>query len=222
MKQLDLDFSRPAVQLGIFAFVALGLLGLLDALSADRIAQNQRMLLRQTLVSLLPSGSFDNDVIHDTVQIQDDRLGSPSAVTIYRTRQQGNIIAALVPVVAPDGYNGKISLLIAVQPDGVLGGVRVMEHHETPGLGDPIESGKSGWIRQFIGRSLTNPEEAGWRVKRDGGVFDQLAGATITSRAVVGAVHRALQAVRDRQPLVFSQVGAHGAPITPTSSTETP
>ena len=221
MKRLNLDFSRPAVQLGIFAFVALGLLGLLDALSADRIAENQRMLLRQTLVSLLPAGSFNNDVIHDTVQIQDDRLGGPSAVTIYRARQQGKIIAALVPVVAPDGYNGKIHLLIAVQPDGVLAGVRVLEHHETPGLGDPIESVKSGWIRQFMGRSLTNPEEAGWRVKRDGGVFDQLAGATITPRAVVGAVHRALQAVRDREPLVFSQDLAPG-PAAPTSSAETP
>ena len=221
MKQLDLDFSRPAVQLGIFAFVALGLLGLLDALSADRIAENQRMLLRQTLVSLLPAGSFNNDVIHDTVQIQDDRLGGPSAVTIYRARQQGKIIAALVPVVAPDGYNGKIHLLIAVQPDGVVAGVRVLEHHETPGLGDPIESVKSGWIRQFMGRSLTNPEEAGWRVKRDGGLFDQLAGATITPRAVVGAVHRALQAVRDREPHVFSQALVPG-PAAPSSSAETP
>jgi electron transport complex protein RnfG len=221
MKQLDLDFSRPAVQLGIFAFVALGLLGLLDALSADRIAENQRMLLRQTLVSLLPAGSFNNDVIHDTVQIQDDRLGGPSAVTIYRARQQGKIIAALLPVVAPDGYNGKIHLLIAVQPDGVLAGVRVLEHHETPGLGDPIESVKSGWIRQFMGRSLTNPEEAGWRVKRDGGVFDQLAGATITPRAVVGAVHRALQVIRDRHELLFNQDSATD-PVSPKPKAERP
>ena len=221
MKRLDLDFSRPAVQLGVFALIALGLLGLLDALSADRIAENQRMLLRQTLVSLLPSGSFDNDVIHDTVKIQDDRLGSLSAVKIYRARHQGKIIAALVPVVAPDGYNGKISLLIAVQPDGVLAGVRVLEHHETPGLGDPIESGKSDWIRQFMGRSLTHPDETGWRVKRDGGLFDQLAGATITPRAVVGAVHRALQAVRDREPLVFSQDLAPGF-AAPTSSAQMP
>jgi len=203
MSRLNLDFSKPSVQLGVFALVALGLLGLLNALSADRIAENQQMMLRQTLVSLLPPGSYDNDVVHDTAQIQDDRLGSPGAVTIYRARHQGNLIAALVPVVAPDGYNGKISLLMAVQPDGVLAGVRVLEHHETPGLGDPIESGKSGWARQFIGRSLSNPEAAGWRVQRDGGMFDQLAGATITPRAVVGAVQRALQVMSDRRQEVF-------------------
>ena len=211
MKRPDLDFSKPAVQLGVFALIALGLLGLLDALLADRIAENQRMLLRQTLVSLLPVGSFDNDLIHDTVEIQDDRLGNPSAVMTYRARHQGKIIAALVPVVAPDGYNGKIHLLIAVQPDGLLAGLRVMEHHETPGLGDPIESGKSGWIRQFIGRSLTHPDEVGWRLKRDGGVFDQLAGATITPRAVVKAVHKALQYFdAHKAELLAVQENSHG------------
>jgi electron transport complex protein RnfG len=221
MKRLNLDFSKPSVQLGVFALVALGLLGLIDALSADRIAENRQMMLRQTLVSLLPAGCFDNDVIHDTLQIQDERLGSPRPVTVYLARHKGNPVAVLLPVVAPDGYNGKIRLLMAVQPDGVLAGVHVLEHHETPGLGDPIESLKSGWNRQFIGRSLTHPEEGGWRVKRDGGVFDQLAGATITPRAVVGAVHRALQVVRDRHELVFNQ-GSTTDPVSPKRKAERP
>ena len=221
MKRLNLDFSKPSVQLGVFALAALGLLGLIDALSADRIAENRQMMLRQTLISLLPAGRFDNDVIHDTVQIQDERLGSPGPVTVYLARYQGNPVAALLPVVAPDGYNGKIRLLMAVQPDGVLAGIHVLEHHETPGLGDPIESGKSGWSRQFIGRSLTHPEEGGWRVKRDGGVFDQLAGATITPRAVVGAVHRALQVFRDRHEFVFNQ-GSATDPVPPKPKAERP
>ncbi len=198
-----LDFSRPAVQLGVFALVALGLLGLIDWLSADRIAANQRMTLRQTLVSLLPAGSFDNDVLSDTLQIQDARLGNTAPVTVYFARQKGQPVAAILPVMSSDGYNGKIRLLVAIRPDGVLAGVRVLEHHETPGLGDLIETRKSGWIRQFTGRSLTNPDGSGWAVKRDGGEFDQLTGATITSRAVVSAVHLALDVIRDRRDSVF-------------------
>ena len=99
----------------------------------------------------------------------------------------------LLRAVAPDGYSGSIQLLVAVLADGSLAGVRVLAHKETPGLGDKIELKKSPWIQSFTGKSLQNPDEAGWGVKKDKGQFDQFAGATITPRAVVKAVHHALQ-----------------------------
>ena len=102
-----------------------------------------------------------------------------------------NITVILTPV-APDGYSGEIRLLVGIRYDGSLSGVRVLEHHETPGLGDAIEEGRSDWITRFTGLSLSNPAAPGWTVKRDGGHFDQFTGATITPRAVVKAVHRCL------------------------------
>jgi len=99
----------------------------------------------------------------------------------------------ILQAIAPDGYSGAIHLLVGIHADGRVAGVRVIGHRETPGLGDKIELAKSPWIRSFEGKSLTNPAADGWAVKKDRGEFDQFAGATITPRAVVGAVHRALQ-----------------------------
>jgi len=205
LKRLDLDFSKPAVQLGVFTLIALGLLGLLDNLTTERIIENHRLALQKTLESLLPDKSFDNDVLNDTLVIKDERLGSSQPVMIYLARLQGQPVAALVPAISPDGYNGNIRLLLAIRPDGKLAGVRVMEHHETPGLGDLIESRKSDWAVQFSDRSLTDPPTPGWRVKRDGGDFDELTGATITPRAVVAAVQRALQVIQEQSDRVFQQ-----------------
>ena len=203
MRTFQFDLAKPGMQLGLFALIALGLLGLLDTLTAERITENQRLALQKTLESLLPDKSFDNDVLNDTLMIQDERLGSSQPVTIYRARRQGQPVAVVVPARAPDGYNGNIRLLLAIRPGSKLAGVRVLEHHETPGLGDLIESQKSDWSSQFSGRSLTDPPTPGWRVKRDGGAFDQLTGATITSRAVIGAVQRTLEVMRDQQDRVF-------------------
>jgi electron transport complex protein RnfG len=79
-------------------------------------------------------------------------------------------------------------VLIGVDTKGTLLGARVIRHKETPGLGDKIELAKSKWIRDFEGKSLESPPPEKWAVKKDGGVFDQFAGATITPRAVVKAV----------------------------------
>ena len=100
--------------------------------------------------------------------------------------------AAVLTAVAPEGYGGGIRLLVAINYDGTLAGVRVLSHHETPGLGDKIEAERSDWILQFEGLSLENPAPRNWRVKKDGGRFDQFTGATITPRAVVAAVYDAL------------------------------
>ena len=107
---------------------------------------------------------------------------------------------------APDGYSGTIGLLIGIMADGTLSGVRVIQHKETPGLGDQIELAKSRWITSFNGKSLTHPTETGWAVKKDQGDFDQFAGATITPRAVVTAVHKALQYFDHYHAELFAQL----------------
>ena len=96
-------------------------------------------------------------------------------------------------MVSREGYSGPINLLVAVNVDGTLSGVRVVSHKETPGLGDKIETNKDDWILGFVGKSLSNPSEALWKVRKDGGEFDQFTGATITPRAVVNAVREVLK-----------------------------
>ena len=157
----------------------------------ERIVENERLALAARLGEVLPEGSFDNVLVDDTLTLNAPTL-APAPVTVYRARRAGEPVAVIVPVVAPDGYGGPIRLLVGISVAGEVTGVRVVAHSETPGLGDPIEAERSDWIRGFEGRSLGNPPPARWTVKKDGGEFDQLTSATITPRAVVKAVARAL------------------------------
>jgi len=143
---------------------------------------------RQTLEQVLPPGYSDNNLLKDTLQLND---GSGAPVTVYRARKDGRVRAVLFAQ-SGNGYSGRIDLIMAVDASGVVQGVRITHHTETPGLGDKIEVAKNDWIHSFEGKSLENTGEARWAVKKDGGVFDQFAGATITPRAVVGAVKRGL------------------------------
>ena len=124
---------------------------------------------------------------------------------MYRARLRGEPVAAIFRSIAPDGYSGKIHLLVGVYIDGSLAGVRVVKHAETPGLGDAVEIRKSSWIEDFAGKSLTNPSQDRWRVKRDGGDFDQFTGATITPRAVVAAVRNTLLYYQQNTDMIFDQ-----------------
>lgn len=191
------------VLLMVFALVGSGLVAYTFDSTEARIAENERQFLLDQLGDVLPAGAYDNAIDQDTIQVTAPELGDDEPLTIYRARKQGEPVAAIVTAVAPDGYNGNIRLLVGVYTDGRIAGVRVVRHQETPGLGDAIERQKSDWINQFDGKSLDNPPMKQWAVKKDGGRFDQLTGATITPRAVVGAVKRALQYVRDHHSEIF-------------------
>jgi len=204
MKRPAPDLSHPMVQLGLYTLAGLGFLAVVHALAADRIRSNQRAVLLDTLTALLPTASFDNELTRDAIILRDHRLGASGPVTVYRARRHGQPVAAILTATAPDGYNGRITLLAAIRPDGVLAGVRVLEHHETPGLGDRVEAGKSNWILGFAGRSLNDPPGERWGVRRDGGAFDQFTGATVTPRAVVHAVRDMLEVFRDRRDELFA------------------
>jgi len=185
--------SKTAMALALFAITGTAVVALTFSLTKDLIAENERQAIMLSLNALVPATQHDNDMFNDTIQLTDPKLlGSKGAVTVYRARQENMPIAAVFESIAPDGYNGRIKLLIAIHEDGTVAGVRVVSHKETPGLGDSIEHNRSNWILFFDGRSLFNPTKAGWRVKKDGGIFDQFTGATITPRAIVKAVYNSL------------------------------
>ncbi len=182
-----------AAILGSFAMLGAGLVGITYENTKDRIAANEKAFLLRTLNEMVPAKAYDNDIYSDKIVVHSKQLlGSDQGLTIYRARKNSQPVAAIMTAHAPDGYNGTIKLLVAVDLAGQIGGVRVLSHKETPGLGDDIEVERSPWIEQFYGYSLNAPGTQGWKVKKDGGVIDQFTGATITPRAVVKAVHRAL------------------------------
>ena len=200
------QITVSALMLFLFAAVGAGLVALTWDRTAHRIADNERMALLRSINEILPRSQYDNDVFHDTIEVRDpELLGTPDPVPVYRARKNGWPVAAILTPVAPDGYNGNIRLLVAIRLDGTLAGVRVISHHETPGLGDAIEVERSDWIKGFSGKSLDKPPEKRWKVKRDGGDFDQFTGATITPRAVVKAVRKALLYYRMHGEDLFKQ-----------------
>ena len=187
-----------ALNLLFFAAIGTGLLAITYQLTHDPIARSEEKEKLKLVTQIAPAASYDNDIIKDTAQLAPDKLlGNDDTSIAYIGRLKDQPSLAVMQVVAPDGYSGKISLIIAIRSDGQgngkIGGVRVISHKETPGLGDYIEIARSKWITGFDGTSLDNPKDADWKVKKDGGSFDYMAGATITPRAVVKAVHKALQ-----------------------------
>jgi electron transport complex protein RnfG len=202
---------KNSLVLGLFAIVTVGLVAVLQQATAGRIANAEREAQVRALSEILPQGSYDNHLLDNSIQLHDPLLGSKSPQTAYIALKDGKPSAVILRATAPDGYSGAIHLLIGIQADGRLAGVRVLGHKETPGLGDKIELAKSVWIRSFEGKSLSNPGEDGWAVKKDRGEFDQFAGATITPRAVVKAVHKALQYFDANQKQLFAaQVKSNG------------
>ncbi|WP_313479140.1 electron transport complex subunit RsxG [Stutzerimonas kunmingensis] len=193
LPEISRSMLKNAAVLGLFAIVTVGAVTLLQQGTAERIQAAERAAQVRALGEILPAGSYDNHLLDDSMPIQDRLLGNKSPLPAYVAIKDGRPSAVILQAIAPDGYSGAIHLLVGIHADGRVAGVRVIGHRETPGLGDKIELAKSPWIRSFEGKSLSSPEAEGWAVKKDRGEFDQFAGATITPRAVVGAVHRALQ-----------------------------
>ncbi|MGD8908372.1 MAG: electron transport complex subunit RsxG [Chromatiales bacterium] len=194
--------------LAIFAIAGTSLVAFTHAATKARIAANERETLLRTLHALVPPETIDNDMVLDTLEVNDAELLGAPLTTVYRGRKQGAPVAAVLTTLVPNGYSGPIKLLVAVRYDGTLGGVRVISHKETPGLGDKVEERRSDWIHSFTGKSLGNPPLEKWKVKRDGGVFDQFTGATITPRAIVQAVTKTLLYVRAHKDALYDKQAA--------------
>jgi len=193
-----------ALNLLVFALIGTALLALTYQATHNPIARSEEMEKLKLVSQIIPQGSYDNDIIKDHVELPaDGLLGTDGTSIAYIGRLKNQPSIAVLQVVAPDGYSGRIGLIISIRSDGRIGGVRVVTHKETPGLGDYIDIAKSKWITGFDGKSLDDPGEDGWKVKKDGGQFDYMAGATITPRAVVKAVHKALQYFAANRAKIF-------------------
>lgn len=179
--------------LWLFSVIGTSLVAFTHQSTLERVADNEKKFLLRNLHAILPHEKMDNDLTQDTLKIPASTLlGTDQPSIVYRGRKNNKPVAVVFNSIAPGGYSGNIYLLIAVYENGTLAGVRAVKHNETPGLGDAIEARKSDWILGFDGKSLLKPVIDLWKVKRDGGQFDQITGATITPRAIVKAVKNTL------------------------------
>ncbi len=171
----------------------------------DRIAANEKAWLEQSLEPALAGLFFEGGISESILIIPaPHELPGPDDVVVYRVYSQDEPVAALFAVTARDGYAGPIRILVGVQYDGTVTGIRILKHRETPGLGDKIVSTRSDWVFQFDGLSLGNPELERWALKRDGGQFDQLSGASVTPRAVIKATRETLIYFAARRDDIFA------------------
>lgn len=204
---------HTALNLLFFATVGTALLAWTYNLTHGIIEKSEEQEKLKLIAQIVPPTAYDNDIMKDSaVLAMDELLGLKTPGTLYRGRMKGEVSVVVVQAVAPDGYSGAIDLIVAVRRDGTLGGVRVVGHKETPGLGDYIEAAKSDWIKGFDGRSLNDPAETAWKVKKDGGAFDYRAGATVTPRAVVKAVRKTLQYAAQHHDELFGAATGEKTP----------
>lgn len=197
--------ARIAGILAAFALVGTAILAAAYDATRDTIALTEKKAKLALIGQILPPESHDNDLIADSALLPPaPELGNAEPTPVYRATRAGQPAGVVLEAVAPDGYSGRIKLLVAIRADGEVSGVRVVSHNETPGLGDYIDIAKSRWIRIFEGTSLSKYREGDWKVKKDGGKFEHMAGATITPRAVVKAVHKALGYFAQNRDRIFS------------------
>lgn len=197
---------RVGLLTAVFAISATLLVSVTEEKTRSQIDNNEREALLAALSELVPKDRFDNQIIQDTLTLPPtEAIGTTTPTTVYRARKDGEPVAVVMTAVAPDGYSGQIQLLMGINADGTLAGVRVVSHKETPGLGDKIEAKRADWILQFKGLSLDNPPKNQWQVKKDGGQFDQFTGATITPRAVVGAIRNGLEYFAANREKLFAE-----------------
>ena len=177
------------------------ILSLVEAMTREPIAEQRRLETLRALQAVLPP--VENSPDQDTVQLVTgrDKRGRDVSRTFFRGRQGGNLAGVAFQVTAGDGYSGNIDVMVGVDPSGTVVGVEILSHNETPGLGDKIEDPAFKGI--FAGKNLDN---ADWRVKKDGGEFDQITGATISPRAVVGAVRKGLEFYREHRTDILADV----------------
>lgn len=199
--------GKNGVILAVFALCTAGILAGTYQLTKGRIVESEKRAQQQALFEVVPAHHHDNDMLADVIPVPPNslqQLGLSQPADIHLALQNGELVAAVIPATAPDGYSGAIRMIVGVNANGTIAGVRILAHNETPGLGDKVDIRKSDWVMSFNGKSLTNPSAQGWSVKKDGGSFDQFTGATITPRAVVSKVHDVLNFFQTHQAAIVA------------------
>lgn len=190
------SISKNSLLLALFALATAAILASTWHLTWERIEAEKRKAAQRALLEIIPLSRHDNDILGQTINLSAEdsaELGLRLPGSVHIASLQGTTVAYIYPATARDGYSGDIDMIIGININGSIAGVRVLSHKETPGLGDKVDLKKSDWILTFAGKSLKNPESDQWKVKKDGGDFDQFTGATITPRAVVNRVRQTLE-----------------------------
>ena len=196
---------KSGVTLAIIATICTALVAGTWQLTRERIEENRKEFLERSLTPALAGLFFDSGVTESMITIEPPHdLPGMGPALIYRVYAEEKPVAALFVVTARDGYSGPIRLLIGITMDGAVTGVRVLEHRETPGLGDRVEIEKTDWVLQFDGRKLGDPPADRWGIKEDGGEFDQLSGASVTPRAIVKAIKATLSYFELHSEAIFA------------------
>lgn len=204
MATFNKTILKVGAMLAVFAITATTLVALTEENTRAQIEQNERQALLAAINALIPHDEYNNAILSDSLQLAPTtELGTEDDTTVYRARKDNQPVAVVLTAVAPNGYSGSIKMLVGIYYDGRIAGVRVINHKETPGLGDKIDEKRSDWIYVFSGMSLDNLSSEQWKVKKDGGHFDQFTGATITPRAVVGAVKKTLDYFKAHRDALF-------------------
>jgi len=208
----DAAVFRSGITLAVIAAICTALVAVTYQLTEARIAANEQAWLERSLQPALSGLFYDSGVTESKLIVPPPHeLPGSEAAIIYRVYAADAPVAALFVVSARDGYAGPIRLLVGIDVNGVVSGVRVLEHRETPGLGDRVESTKSDWVRQFNGRSLVDPKPVAWSIKRDGGQFDQLTGASVTPRAIIKALRETLLYFDANKDTIFALAAVEAA-----------
>ncbi len=200
------SMGKNSLLLALFALITALILASTDRITEDRIAESERLAAQKALFEIVPLARHNNDLLVDLQPIPEQywlALGLDNGGDVHIARLDDQPVAAIVPSITTDGYSGDIGMIVGINFDGTVAGVRVVEHKETPGLGDKIELRKSDWILSFNGKSLNNPKLSKWNVKKDRGDFDQFTGATITPKAVIHQIAKTLEYFeKDRERLL--------------------
>ncbi len=195
---------KNGLTLALYALTVTAMIAITHLATKDTIAQQEQQKLLSILNAIIDPDSYTNNISTDCAIFANPLLGNDYSHKIYRARQNDTPVAAAIETIALDGYNGKIKIVVGVKADGTVSGVRVLEHKETPGLGDKIDLRVSNWILSFNDMTLNQDNASRWAVKKDGGQFDQFTGATITPRAVVNTVKQAIEFFKLHQTSIFA------------------
>jgi len=206
---LEKSISKNSLILATFAFITAALIAFTQLSTESAIEKNKQKALEKALYELIPKAQHDNQMLDDKLLLPAGTLSNRKARYAYFAFKNQEAHALILPSSAPDGYGGEIQIIVGIYFSGELAGVRIVPpHNETPGLGDGIEVKKSPWMLAFNGKSLQNPEADKWAVKKDGGDFDQMTGATITPRAVINAVYKSLIYFEQNKEYLLAQLQA--------------
>ncbi len=198
--------KKAGLSLAFFALISVLFVSITDRLTRDKIVENNTMMLLEALNQVIPPSAYNNDLIKSKITLSTIETGFSKESFVYFATSNKKPIAVIFEVTTLKGYNGTIKVLVGINTtDHKISGVRIVEHKETPGLGDKMDLSKSNWVLSFNGKSLQNPNMENWLVKKDGGHFDQFTGATITPRAIVNIIKSTLLYSQDHLDNLFDQ-----------------